>query len=60
MNLDDRMIQSAPYFLSQLTAKAQAIMLTSVTDAQEDMDIAAVDIPNVFVQTVVDEEDDEH
>ena len=35
-------------------------MLTCVTDAQEDMDIAAVDIPNVFVQTVVDEEDDAH
>ncbi len=35
-------------------------MLTWVTDAQEDRDIAVVDIPNVFVQTVVDEEDPDH
>jgi hypothetical protein len=35
-------------------------MLTCIIDAQEDWDIALVDIPNVFVQTVVDEEDAEH
>ena len=35
-------------------------MLTCVIDAQEDRDIAVVDIPNAFVQTVVDEEDAEH
>jgi len=34
-------------------------MLTCVIDAQEDRDIAVVDIPNAFVQTVVDEEDAE-
>ena len=35
-------------------------MLTCVIDVHEDRDIAVVDIPNVFVQTVVDEEDAEH
>ena len=35
-------------------------MLTCVIDVQEDRDIAVVDIPNAFVQTVVDEEDAEH
>jgi hypothetical protein len=35
-------------------------MLTCVIDAQEDMDVAVVDIPNAFDQTVVDEEDAEH
>ena len=35
-------------------------MLTCVIDAQEDRDVAVVDIPNAFVQTVVNEEDTEH
>ncbi len=35
-------------------------MLTCVIDAQEDRDVAVVDIPNAFVQTVVDEEDAAH
>ncbi len=35
-------------------------MLTCVIDAQEDRDIAVVNIPNVFVQTVVDKEDADH
>ena len=35
-------------------------MLTCVIDAQEDIDVAVVDIPNAFVQTVVDEEDAEY
>jgi hypothetical protein len=35
-------------------------MLTCVIDMQEDRDIAVVDNPNAFVQTVVDEEDAEH
>ncbi len=35
-------------------------MLTCVIDAQEDRDIAMIDIPYVFVQTVVDEEDADH
>ena len=32
-------------------------MLTCVIDAQENRDVAVVDIPNAFVQTVVTEED---
>jgi hypothetical protein len=35
-------------------------MLTCVIDAQEDRDVAVVDIPNAFVQTVVSEEDADH
>ncbi len=39
---------------------AEAVMLTYVIDAQEERDVAVVDIPNAFVQTVVSEEDAEH
>ncbi len=46
--------------VSSPTVTAKAVMLTCVFDAQEDRDIAVVDIPNVFVQTVVDEEDADH
>jgi hypothetical protein len=46
--------------VSSLMATAEAVMLTCVIDAQEDRDIAVVDIPNAFIQTVVDEEDTEH
>ncbi len=46
--------------MSSPTVTAEAVMLTCVIDAQEDRDIAVVDIPNAFVQTVVDEEDAEH
>ncbi len=35
-------------------------MLTCVIDAQEDRDIAVVDIPNAFVHTFVNEEDADH
>ncbi len=35
-------------------------MLTCVIDAQEGCDVAVVDIPNAFVQTVVSEEDAQH
>ncbi len=35
-------------------------MLTCVIDAQEDRDVAVVDIPNAFVQTVMSKEDAEH
>ncbi len=35
-------------------------MLTCVIDAAEDRDIAVVDIPNAFAQTVVSEKDAEH
>jgi hypothetical protein len=39
---------------------AEAVMLTCIIDAAEDRDIAVVDIPNAFAQTVVSEEDAEH
>ncbi len=43
--------------VSSPTVTAEAVILTCVIDAQEVRDIAVVDIPNAFVQTVVDEED---
>jgi hypothetical protein len=46
--------------VSSPTVTAEAVMLTCVIDAQENRDVAVVDIPNAFVQTVVSEEDVEH
>ena len=46
--------------VSSPTVTAQAVMLTCVIDVQEDRDAVVVDIPNAFVQTVVDKEDTEH
>ncbi len=45
--------------VSSLTVTAEAVMLTCIINAQEDRDVAVVDIPNAFVQTVVSEEDAE-
>ena len=38
---------------SSPTACTEAIMLTAVVDAKEERDVATVDIPNAFVQTVI-------
>ncbi len=46
--------------VSSPTVTAKAVMLTCVIDAHEDRDIAVVDIPNVFVQTVDDKKDADH
>ena len=46
--------------MSSLTVSAEAVMLTCVIEAQEDRDVAVVDIPNAFAQTVVSEDDKEH
>ncbi len=46
--------------VSSPTVSAEAVMLTCVIDAAEDRDIAVVDIPNAFAQTVVSEEDAKH
>ena len=35
-------------------------MLTCVIEAQEGRDVAVVDIPNAFAQTVVSDQDTEH
>ncbi len=42
------------------TVTAEAVMLTCVINTQENRDVAVVDIPNTFVQTVVSKEDAEH
>jgi hypothetical protein len=44
--------------VSSQTVSAEAVMLTCVIDALEGRDVAVFDIPNAFVQTVV--EDKEH
>jgi hypothetical protein len=46
--------------VSSQTVTAETVRLTCVLDAQEDMDIAVVDISNAFVQTVVNEETADH
>jgi hypothetical protein len=45
-------------YVSFPTVSAEAVMLTCMIDALKDQDIAVIDIPNAFVQTVV--EDEEH
>ena len=39
------------------TVTAEAVVLTCVIDAQENIDVDVVDIPNAFVQTVMSEEE---
>jgi hypothetical protein len=43
---------------SSPTVSNEAVMLTCVIDADENRDVAIVDIPNAFVQTVVEDEKD--
>ena len=43
---------------SSPTVSTEAVMLTCVIDANENRDVAIVDIPNAFVQTVVEDEKD--
>ena len=43
---------------SSPTVSNEAVMLTCVIDADENRDVAIVDIPNAFVQTVFEDEKD--
>ena len=43
---------------SSPTVSSEAVMLTWVVDANENREVAIVDIPNAFVQTVVEDEKD--
>ncbi len=38
---------------SSLTAFTESVILTSIVDAKEGRDVATVDIPNAFAQTVI-------
>ena len=40
---------------SSPTVSTEAVMLTCVIDANENRDVTIVDIPNAFVQTVVED-----
>ncbi len=46
--------------VSSPTVTAEAVMLTCVIDVHKDREIAVVDIPDAFFQTVVDESDADH
>jgi hypothetical protein len=46
--------------VSSPTVTAEAVMLSCVINAQEDRDVAVVDIPNTFVQAVISKKDAEH
>ena len=43
---------------SSPTVSSEAVMLTCVIDAKEKREVAIVDVPNAFVQTVVEDEKD--
>jgi hypothetical protein len=42
------------------TAFTESIILTSIVDAKEGRDVATVDIPNAFVQTVIKDEEKDY
>ncbi len=44
--------------VSSPTVATESVLLTSLVDAQENCDVAIVDIPNAFIQTVVDDNED--
>ena len=39
---------------SSTTAYLESIMLISVIDSREDRDVVTIDIPNLFIQTLID------
>lgn len=43
---------------SSPTVATEAVILTSIVDAQEGRDVATVDIPNAFIQTHIEDEED--
>ena len=43
---------------SSPTVSTEAVMLTCVVDAEEERDVAIIDIPNAFIQTRVENEED--
>ncbi len=43
---------------SSPTVSSEAVMLTCVVDANENREVAIVDTPNAFIQTVVEDEKD--
>ena len=45
--------------VSSLTVNTEAMLLTSVIEAEEGRDVMTCDIPNAFIQTKVKETDDE-
>ena len=43
--------------VSSPTVATESVLLTCIVDAEEGRDVAIIDIPNAFIQTKVDEED---
>ncbi len=44
--------------VSSLTVATESVLLTSLVDAQENRDVAIVGIPNAFIQTVMENNED--
>ncbi len=44
--------------ISSPTVATESVLLTSLVDAQENHDVAIVDIPNAFIQTVMEDGED--
>ncbi len=42
------------------TAYTEAVILTAIANAKEERDVATVDLPNAFFQTVITDADAEH
>ena len=43
---------------SSPTVATEAVLLTCIVDAEEDRDVAVIDIPNAFIQTKIEDEKD--
>ena len=43
---------------TSLTAALQSVLLTSPIDAKEGRDVDIIDIPNAFVTTIIEDEND--
>jgi hypothetical protein len=43
---------------SSPTVATESVLLTCIIDADEERDVAVIDIPNVFIQTRIEDEDD--
>jgi hypothetical protein len=43
---------------SSPTVATESVLLTTVVDAKENRDVAIIDVPNAFIQTVIEDDED--
>ena len=43
---------------SSPTVATESVLLTTVVDAKENYDVAIIDVPNAFIQTVIEDDED--